>query len=215
MPQINLLTTASSKKKKVKALESPSIELTKVTSAFLPFFYLTIAILVFIWLILSFVVIKDKKELALLEKKRSSLSASPKEISEINQKKEQLTKKSLLLDDLSSVKFFWAEKLARIAEFIPDGIWLTEISLDRINLPSSEAKKEKDSQPDKYVLKLRGCAFAYKIQDAVTLIGEFNNLLKADEKFFKDFSEITLKNVAKSSIAKTDIMNFEFNLFLR
>ncbi len=220
MPQINLLLSGVGKKKKVKSLEIPSIELTKVNSVFLPISYLAIAFLLFIWLIISFVIVKDKRELVALENKKSKLTASPQEINLANLKKQQLTTKSALLDELSSRKFFWFEKLARVALFVPDGVWLNEISLDKDNTPSSpaEAKKEKNAGElplDKYILTIKGSAFAYKIQDAVTLIGKFNNLLKEDKNFAKDFSEVTLSGVSKSSISKTDIMNFEFNLNIR
>lgn len=218
MPQINLLLTDSSKKKKVKSLESRKEELSRASSAFLSISYVAIGILVFVWLVIAFLVFKDKRELSILEKRKNNLTASPQEISQINLKKEQLNERLALLSDLSSRKFLWAQKLERISEFIPDGIWLTEISLDRVTSPAADAKKEKtkskDIAADKYIFVIKGRAFAYKIQDAVTLIGNFDNLLKEDKDFSQDFSEIKLSNVAKASISKTDFMSFEFDLFL-
>ena len=215
MPQINLLPTVPGKKKKAKSLEIPKVELTRVTSVFLPISYIVIAILVFVWLIFSFFVLKDKKELAALDKKTGNFSVSPQEIQKINLKKEQLKSKVALLEALSSRKFLWAGKLESIAEFVPEGIWLTEVSLDILIMPSSNTSKEKENKQDRYMLTIKGSAFAYKIQDAVSNIGKFNNLLKENESFFKDFVAVELNNVAKATIGKTDIMNFEFDLSIR
>jgi Tfp pilus assembly protein PilN len=217
MPQINLLLTASSKKKKAKALEVSKVELTKAISIFLPISYVAVAILVLVWLIFSFLVMRDKRELAILDQKKSSLTVSPQEIQQVALKKEQLNNKMELLENFSSRKFIWSEKLEKISEFLPDGIWLTEISLDQLAFSSSEEKKDKEKIVllNKFMLTIKGSAYAYKIQDAVSSIGKFNNLMKETEEFSKDFSEITLFNVAKASIGKTDVMNFEFNLMVR
>lgn len=215
MPQINLLSSSySKKKKKDKPLKIPRAELSKISSSFLPVSYAAIIVLSSIWLILSFVVLKERKELANLEKKERALSASPQEINQLILKKDSLNKKIVLLDKLSSRNFFWSDKLRQIAEFIPDGVWLREISLDRKILKVEDSKKKEVSLP-LYLLNIKGGAFAYKIQDAINLIGQFNNSLKQDEQFTKDFSNVKLETVAKSTIAKTDIMNFEFKLDLR
>ncbi len=217
MPQINLLLTAAGKKKKARSWEGPKAELTSAAPAFVPILYVIIAILLLVWLVLSFIITKEKRELSILEKKVNSLTVSPAQIKNINLNKEQLSNKAVLLENLSSRKFFWAEKLEKISDFVLRGIWLTEISLNKLVSAATDSKKEKgkENQPDRYMLTIKGCAFAYKIQDAITLIGKFNNLLKEDEDFSQDFSKIKLNNVAKSLIGKTDIMNFEFNLILR
>ncbi|MDP2940175.1 MAG: hypothetical protein Q8O13_08870 [Candidatus Omnitrophota bacterium] len=215
MPQINLLSSGYSKKKRIKSFEPTRIDIAKSISFFLPVSYIVIIILVCIWLILSFISFKDRNELKALEKRLVAASADPKEISEISLKKDSLRRKMELLENLSTRKFFWWDKLSQIAEFMPDGVWLTEISLEKSTPSVSDKKKEKEIIMDEYVLIIKGSAFAYKIQDAVNLIGKFNNSLKQDEKFAKYFSDIILSNVAKSSVGKTDIMNFEFQLILR
>ncbi len=215
MPQINLLVTVAGKKKKAKSLESPQIEIAKVAPFFIPISIVMSVVLIICWLILSFFTIKDKKELAALENKKGNLTASVQEIKETSSKREMLSKKVELLDNLSSRKVFWSEKLKNIADAVPQGVWLTEISLDKLNIFPKEKKEEGNGQADKFMLTIKGRAYAYKIQDAVTYIGKFNNLLKEDESFFKDFTSVELSSVAKSSVGKTDIMNFEFSLNLR
>ena len=217
MPQINLLLTASSRKKKVKSPEAPKAELAKAIAIFLPISYAAVTILVLIWLILSFLVMRDKKEFAILDQKKSNLSVSPQEIQQVALKKEQLKNKTELLENFSSRKFSWSEKLEKIAEFLPEGVWLTQISLDQLAMLSGEAEKDKGDiiLLNKFRLTIKGSAYAYKIQDAVSSIGKLNNLMKEIEEFSKDFTEIKLFNVAKASIGKTDIMNFEFNLSVR
>ncbi len=215
MPQINLLIASTGKKKKVKPSEALQIELPKVASNLLPFLYVIIAVLMIAWFILSFVIMKDKKELANLGKKKGNFSVSISEIKQVSLQKELLKKRVELLESLSSRKVFWSSKLEQVAEFIPQGVWLTEISLDKLEPATKGTKKDKESQLDKFMLSIKGSAYAYKIQDAVSYIGNFNNLLKNNEDFARDFSAIELSNVAKSSIGKTDIMNFEFGLSLK
>jgi Tfp pilus assembly protein PilN len=117
-------------------------------------------------------------------------------------------------------KFIWSEKLEEISRVIPFGVWLTSISLEKRRASDTENSFESrtfkflglmgQSKGQYLVFLIKGNAVAPTIPQEIDLIGKFNEALKKSELFFKDFYDVELKNVAKSSIANTDVMSFEF-----
>lgn len=169
-------------------------------------------LMIIIWVIMGLKISKYSKELNELEKKEASLTVDPQKLIKLNEDKESLLKRLDFLEKLAEKKFLWSEKLNRIAELIPDGVWLTEIySVEKITIDSSTKK----SKGEQFIISIKGRAVASRIQDAIELVGLFLDKLKKDNIFSKDFLEIKLESVTKGIIANRDIMNFEFGCIVK
>ena len=215
MPQINLLSpvsTARRRDREQKAVAAVKAFSPRFTDAFhLPSNAVRNAsicagVLIVIWLFL-FINLKSKQStLAKFEKEFAALAADPKEMENLRNERTALEQKVKLIDNLSSRKFFLFEKLKLLGGLIPSGIWLTDISSrqERVTSSTDPANFE-----EKTVFIIKGTAVAYKIDDAVTLIGEFIKKLQNQESFAKDFTEIKLNNIAKGTIGGLDVMQFD------
>jgi len=208
MPQINLLSPTlgkSLKKVKQKKTSQPQIA-TPLSKMHYPIAAILI-LLVISWIITSVRIGKYNNELKKLKEKEANLTINPQEISALDQKKKDLLKRQDFLERLTEKKFLWAEKLDRITELIPEGVWLTEISSEKkLNIdPVTRRSKGEES-----VILLKGRAVAVQIQDAIELVGQFFDKLKNDEVFYRKFKEIKLDSVKKGVFSNRDIMNFEF-----
>ena len=215
MPQINLLSPTLSKKiKKVKTFELPKVDASSLYPAI---FSATIPLLVFlviVSLVLFVLVTKKNNDLQGLINKEQDLAIDPQELVKFNSRKTALQKKISLLSDLSSQPFYWADKLSDISDSLPNGVWLTEISLKqhKVFREISPSKKEEMEQK---ILTIKGSAIAPQIENAVSFIGELVNTLKQKTAFSQDFAEIKLSAIYKGSIGKSDVMNFELIGILR
>ncbi|MFA5060363.1 MAG: PilN domain-containing protein [Candidatus Omnitrophota bacterium] len=148
----------------------------------------------------------NQKTLKELEVKVSVLATNPKEIERIRTERVILEKKVNLIDNLSSRKFLWSEKLALIADLIPDGVWINEI---RSSSKKDAAAAKAPPSDEKTVFTIKGTAVAYKIQDAVGLISDFIKNLQENADFSKDFQEIKLNTIAKGTVGSLDVMKFD------
>ena len=164
---------------------------------------IVLGISLIIWVTLLINVSVKEKIFRDLEAKTSVLASNPKEIEKISSERAGLEKKVKLIDELSSRKFFWFEKLNQVGTIIPNGIWLTEVY-------SKAGPKNANGIGEKTLFIIRGIAVAYKIDDAVALIGDFIKKLQADQNFSKDFSDIKLNTVSKGSVGGLDVMRFDF-----
>jgi hypothetical protein len=219
MPQINLLSSTLSKKpKQVKNFDLPKVD---VLSLFRPVFTATIPLLA-IFIVISLVLFvfagKKSSDLAKLTEKEKGLVVDPQELVKLNQRKSALQKKIALLSELSSQNFYLVDKLNDINDCLPNGVWFSQISLEQRKAApvSSGTTVKMEDAVDRVghrFLTIKGSAIAPQIDDAVSFIGEFVNTLKQKTAFSQDFAEIKLNAIYKSSIGKTDVMNFELVCF--
>ncbi len=216
MPQINLLSSGA--KKKITMISSlpkePKTELSQVLPAVLIRSAICAGVCLFVWVFFVFNVSKKNQILSGLEGKVQVLSTNPKEIEKITSERSILERKANLIEQLSSRKFFWYEKLKFIASLIPDGIWLTDIYFKQEKVQNKDSgvsgKKSDGGAVEKTVLVIKGMAVAYKIQDAVSLIGDYIKIFQSNQEFAKDFSEIKLNTVSKGTVGGLDVMRFDF-----
>lgn len=215
MPQINLLF--SSAKKKVTLVASlpkePKTELLQVLPAVGIRSAICVGICFIVWIFLFVNISKKNHYLSELEGKAQVLNTNPKEIEKITSERLILEKKASLIEQLSSRKFLWYEKLKFVASLIPDGVWLTDIYFkqEKVQRKDSDTAGKADANTtEKTILVIKGMAVAYKIQDAVSLIGDYIKALQTNQEFAKDFSEIKLNTVSKSTVGGLDVMRFDF-----
>lgn len=210
MPQINLLSPGLKKSEKQEAattqLQPGKKDLSKLSSALILHSAVCGGVLLVVWALLFFNIYQKEKTFKDLEGQVASLAANPKEMENLRNEQAALEKKVKLIDVLSSRKFFWNEKLQLLSNLIPDGVWVTDISSRQEGTitPGNPASGEKT------VFIIKGTAVAYKIDEAVTLIGSFIKKLQENQDFSKDFTEIKLNNIIKGSVGGLDVMQFDF-----
>ena len=214
MPQINLLPTATKKRVPKFFPAGGSLELSELAPLIIFRSSVCAGICILLWLVLLFGLSRKEKALVILTEKVSVLATNPEAIEKLKKERAVLEKKVRVIENLSSRKFFWYEKLDLIARLIPEGVWLTEMYS---NEERTQPQEEADSSGNQLsaldtvtVLVIKGMAFAPKIQNAVGLIGNFITSLQSTESFAKDFAEIKLNTATKGAIGSTDVMNFDF-----
>jgi Tfp pilus assembly protein PilN len=213
MPQINLLAPTSNKEaaKKAKSVDLPWLNLlVAFRSALVSAIPLT---LICGLISVGLFVVKDRKdsELKTIQQREASLTVNPQELSEWKKREVTLKKKISLLSELSSPGFSRSTKLLEINDYLPEGVWLSEIYLGK----SGQSWETTAGARRQTVLIIKGSAVAPQIDNAVALVGEFVTSLKRSQSFSRDFSEIKLNAIYKSSIGRTDVMNFELVCYLR
>ncbi len=212
MPQINLLSPNIGKKLKQKKQKSKTV--SSATKKNLPLIYtmcgILIAALAASWIGLGFISSKREAEFSKLKQQESNLSVNPQYVIRTKKKRDNLKKRVEFLEGLSAKKFLWSEKLDRVADLIPYGVYLTRISLDNRMVASIDSSGQ-EAKVQKSVIALQGAAVAFKIKGAVELVEEFYKNLKNDKSFEKDFSDISTEKISKSVIHGRDIMKFEIH----
>ncbi|MBM3248387.1 MAG: hypothetical protein FJZ10_03070 [Candidatus Omnitrophica bacterium] len=208
MPQINLLSPSFGKKtKKAKEGVVPLEKMEKPSSLLYTVIGAIIVLLIVVWVITVVKISKNSRELSNLVKKEAAFAVEPQKMIKLNEQKEKLLNKLKFLEDFTEKKILWSEKLDKIAELIPEGVWLTDLSFaKKINIGSGD-KKEREQEN---VISIKGRAVAPIIQEAVELVGMFRDKLEKDKDFFRGFKEIKLNSLTKGMVSIRDIMNFEF-----
>lgn len=133
------------------------------------------------------------KNLRLKQAKRTFTNIQPQK-EEIDEVRNQLQKfKSLdeLFRRLRSQRLAVAPRLNIISDYLPQGVWLSELSVS------------------KNVWEIKGsCIFG--IESEMAQIGEFLQALKSDARFAKDFAGLELVSVQRKKLGPTEIVDFIF-----
>ena len=214
MPQINLLSPGTQKKEtRIVSSREVVINFAEIAPVVIFRSSICIGICVVLWIGLYFQISKKQKVLKELDVKLQALEENPKEMEKIKTERAALEKKVKLIDELSSRKFLWYEKLDILADLVPSGIWLNEVYSKREKMSDNELAQLKESGKgsvlgEKTILMIRGTAVAYKIEDAVALVGDFIKTIEANKEFSKDFV-IRPSAVSKGSIGGVDVMKFD------
>ena len=216
MPQINLLLSGSKKKIVTGATSAKKweVEFTEIKPQLIKRSAICLGVTLSLWIILAITVTLRERIVRSFEDKVKASVASPKEIEQLKKERSTLEKKMKIMSDLASRRFLWFEKLELISTMIPDGVWLTGISAQQKKITPQGVNPIGTNQTadlgEKTVFVVSGTAVAYKIQDAVSLIGNFIKNLQTNESFSKDFTEIKLNTVSKGTIGGLDVMRFDF-----
>lgn len=223
MIEINLLPESMRKEKK----EWPKEILLFFIGGFL------IGILILAWIFSSIQIIVVNGRLSHLEREWKELLPVTEETSALMEKKQQLEERVMIVETLTKGRLLWAKKLNQLSNLIPEGVWLSSISLEsKVEMvPSKQPVKAKGKggsdetqaqasvsmeKKETKVLVIRGSTVSLKKgEEIVDLVGAFINRMKEDESFFKDFSSIELGPGQRGAIGGVDIWNFELSLPFR
>jgi len=121
-------------------------------------------------------------ELNKMKKQRSAEgdeigSLSGASIAGIKQKSEQ---KLNYLQNLIENKRYLSVKIAKIAELLPEGLWLSDLNFS------------KPKNMSKYVLTIKGYSYKAKGEDQIKTVNQFLDNLKKNNEFMSGFSDIRL-----------------------
>jgi Tfp pilus assembly protein PilN len=128
-------------------------------------------------------------QLTALNNKWQKLQPQVKTLEEFKEKYELVSQDSRVIQQLTSQRLNWAQKLNKLSFNLPSGVWFNEILVTA-----------KD-----FILK----ASVVSLQkDEMNLINQFIERLKKDNEFFKDFSSLELNSVQKNVIGGYDVADF-------
>jgi len=90
---------------------------------------------------------------------------------------------------LASQRISWSDKLTKLSEYLPSGIWFNNLSLS----------------PNELVLK---CSVISLSKEEMLLINQFISDLKKDNTYFKDFAKVELGAMSKKMYGTYEVLDF-------
>ncbi|MFH1202621.1 MAG: PilN domain-containing protein [Candidatus Omnitrophota bacterium] len=181
MIEINLLPAQLRKKRKV----IPNLP----AKVFLILPSVVVGILIFLHLLFIGIILIEKNQISGLQQEWQALTDKKKEAEDIRSQLGLMEGKLGGIAQLSEGRIPWVVKLNKISDFLPQGLWLTRLSID--------AK----------TLNLEGSAISLKSEE-MSLISKCLQDLKADKDFFADFSDLELKSIQRRYIKDIEVVDF-------
>ena len=183
MIEINLLPEEL--KVKTKRLGKVSIE----SKYFLYLIPLVFAVLILAHICLAAVGIVKSLQFSQLNNKWKKLQPQRELLNNLKKEYDVVASNAELIQELNSRRLNWSEKLNRLSQDLPSGIWFNEILVSRQD----------------FVLK----ASVVSLQkEEMSLINKFMDSLKNDTRFLIDFNKLELGLVQKKSVGGYDVVDF-------
>ena len=183
MIEINLLPEEL--KVKTKRLGKVSIE----SKYFLYLIPLVFAVLILAHICLAAVGIVKSLQFSQLNNKWKKLQPQRELLNNLKKGYDVVASNAKLIQELNSRRLNWSEKLNRLSQDLPSGIWFNEILVSRKG----------------FVLK----ASVVSLQkEEMSLINKFMDSLKNDTRFLIDFNKLELGLVQKKSVGGYDVVDF-------
>ena len=183
MIEINLLSEES--KVKTKRIGKVSIE----SKYFLYLIPLVFAVLIFVHICLAAVGIAKSLQFSQLNSKWKKIQPQRELLNNLNKEYDVVTSGAKVIQEMNSRRLNWSEKLNRLSQDLPSGIWFNEILASR-----------KDFALKASVVSLQ--------KEEMSLINKFIDSLKNDARFLRYFDKLELGSVQKKSIGGYDVVDF-------
>lgn len=180
MIEINLLPEELKAKTKKMGIEP---------NYFLYLIPLVFGVLICVHIYLVALSITRNYQFRLLNNKWQGLEPQRKIWENFKKEHEILSADAKAIQQLTSIRINWAEKLNGLSLNLPSGVWFSELSLDR-----------KDLVLKALVLSLQ--------KEELNLINKFLDNLKNDNVFFKDFINLELTSVQRKTIGGYEVVDF-------
>lgn len=153
------------------------------------FIFLVFGISVFLHIFLTMLNIARSRQYQLLINKWEGLLPQRKEVEKLRQEYEILLADAQIIQQLTSQRINWAEKLNKLSLCLPSGVWFDALTV---------LNKQ---------FELRGSAISLQ-KTEMDLINRFLSSLKNDAGFFKDFNNLELSSVERKEIASYEVVTF-------
>lgn len=157
---------------------------------------LVFGVLICAQLIVGILGIYKAAQVRILNGKWQSLAAQKKTLEEFNSQYAVQSEDAQALQQLLRERIIWSEKLNRLSQDLPIGVWFRELSA---------TPKE---------LILRGAVVSLN-KDELGLIKQLLDNLKNDPAFFRDFSSLELGSAEKTTLGSYEVTEFTLNANLR
>ena len=156
------------------------------------FFYLiplVFAVLIFVHICLAAVGIAKSLQFSQLNSKWKKIQPQRELLNNLKKEYDVVTSGAKVMQELNSRRLNWSEKLNRLSQDLPSGIWFNEILVSR-----------KDFALKASVVSLQ--------KEEMSLINKFIDSLKNDARFLSDFNKLELGSVQKKSLGGYDVVDF-------
>lgn len=212
MPKINLISHDSKKKTTVSPLKPTPHDFKRSLKKTFILSLPGVVVILITWGYLVSQIAQREAKLRTFAGVSEIFENNKNQMDELKIKLTSLKGKIAIMEDISSRQIFWYEKFARLADMIPEGIWLSEVSLRQEKSSAKELTQDdlRGGFGGKTVLLIKGVAVAPKIQDAIALIGEYIKRLQDHKDFISEFEDIKLNTATKSTMGSLDVMRFDF-----
>jgi len=217
MIELNLLPQKLKKTKKKLGL--PEIPLVPIAACF-------VGALILVQIFLSGLIFISKRQLVGLEKTWKILAPEKAKLDGIKKEIASGNRMTGVIDSLMREQPSWACLLNELSNSLTANIWLTELaygeSLEKVvpprpgSLAGTEPDEKKAKGPTKAVqqkqrligtLVLSGFASGLG-EEPTANVARFIRSLKKNAGFFKDFLDVELVSMEKSTVEGHDVMNF-------
>ncbi len=155
-------------------------------------FYIIPALLALLVCVHVYVAVTDAvkgRQLASLDNKWRSLEQRRKEVTEFKKEFDAATNNINTIQQLTSQRINYAEKLNKLSLYLPKGVWFVDLVLDQKNMV------------------LKGSVVSLQ-KEEFNLINGFIDSLKKDYGFIKDFNSLELSSIQRRVIVAYDIVDF-------
>ncbi len=131
-----------------------------------------------------------------LNKEWSGLESQRQKIVSFKSETEVNSQDAMIIDELTNKSIRWSEKLNRLSQDLPPGVWFNDIAISRKNLEIKASVFSLDS-------------------NGVDLINRFLYNLKNDKAFFKDFISVETGNMVTKKLGSYEVMDFTLSGVLK
>ena len=133
------------------------------------------------------------------------------EVDAIKAEKAKLQERVTAFDTITKDQFLWSKKLRQLGDTVTDGVWLTELYVERkgstLTAPAPGSRTAPSPAPDQLQLVLKGSGAMPDAEGAI-IVSRFMENLKANGAFFQDFKEIVSGALQTRKIRDVEIMDF-------
>lgn len=165
-------------------------------------FLCSLALIVIINMFFGLVLMGKKSVVANLEKRYNIYQNLQGEIKGLDENIAYLNREFDLIDKFFPKKFSWSEKLLELSKKVPDEIWFQRLSII--------------GEKDKEILKINGYVANLNLEEKpLAILNRFIKMLKDDQSFSTNFSEIRLIDVKASTLKNKEILEFNLELTIK
>jgi Tfp pilus assembly protein PilN len=206
MLELNLMPEYLKALQKKKRGPFPELNFSKIAPV--PVIIGIISVMIASQIILVFFAFTQKRQLADISRKTSSLTGQKNIASALKKEADELSGRFNLIEGLMQGSLVWSKKLYDLNNAIIDGIWLTSLSLNNESPRIAQVHAPKGNVVDRQTLVINGFAVASAAREETAAVGKFIDSLKKSADFFKDFDDVKLSSVQRESHGNAEVMNF-------
>jgi Tfp pilus assembly protein PilN len=153
---------------------------------------LVLALLLVAHLVLGVIQGIKSSQLGILNSTWNSLSVKKKEVDEFKSQRQFQAKDIGAVQALLNKRTNWAQKMNRMSQVLPGGIWFTELSISQTSFT------------------LRGSVLSLQ-KDEFAAINVFLEALKNDKAFYDGFTSLELGPLKRKRIGEYEVFDFILN----